>query len=173
MTTLEQKLAVEKLATTMIDALLGTMAEGEVAKLIDWPRFRLMQLMQGSAGVDAAMREQLIARGLVELARAKLGADVEERAVRSLRALMQILLPRGWRFVDDFANPLLSGLRGGPAANAPHALKHYLTMLQELSQTAEDVTIAALDDVHGQKLMTLLFVAGKYVGFLPGAQQHH
>jgi hypothetical protein len=167
---IRQKLETQKIAETLIEALLGTTPELEVARLIDWPRFRLMQLMQGSAGVDAAMREQLIGRGLVELARARLGPDVEERAVRSLRALLQILLPRGWRFVDDFANPMLVALRGGPAASAPPSLQHYLKLLQELTLAAQTVTIAALDDAQGQKLMTLLFVDGKYVGFLPGAQ---
>ena len=167
---LKEKLETEKRAEQLIEALLGTTPEPELATLIDWPRFRLMQLMQGSAGVDPALREQLIARGLVELARAKLGPDVEERAVRSLRALVQILLPRGWRFVEDFANPLLAGLRGGPAVTTPPSLKHYLKLLQELAVAAHAVTIAAMEDLHGQKLMTLLFVDGKYVGFLPGAQ---
>jgi hypothetical protein len=165
------QLETERRAERLIEQLLGTTPEREIATLIDWPRFRLMQLMQGSAGVDAALREQLIARGLVELARAKLGPDVEERAVRSLRALVQILLPRGWRVVDGFVNPLLAALRGGPAEGTPPSLKHYLQLLQELATAAQVVTIAALDDVHGQKLMTLLFVDGKYVGFLPGAQR--
>lgn len=164
------RLETERRVETLIEALLGTTPERDIAALIDWPRFRLMQLMQGSAGVDAAMREQLIARGLVELARAKLGPDVEERAVRSLRALVQILLPRGWQRIDDFVNPMLAALRGGPAESTPPSLKHYLKLLQELTRAAESVTIAALDDREGHKLMTLLFVAGKYVGFLPGAR---
>lgn len=157
-------------AKLLVDGLLGTIAESDLARQIDWTRFRLMQLMQGSAGVDAALREQLIARGLVELARAKPGAEIEERAVRSLRALLQILLPRGWRFVDGFINPMLEALRGGPSASAPPSLGHYLKMVQEVMLAAQPVTIAAADDLHGQKLMTLLFVDGKYVGFLPGAQ---
>jgi hypothetical protein len=43
-------------------------------------------------------------------------------------------------------------------------------MLQEIVQTASVVTIAARDDDEGKKLMTLLLVDGKYVGFLPGSQ---
>jgi hypothetical protein len=164
------QLETERRAERLIEALLGTMAERELAALIDWPRFRLMQLIQGTAGVDPVAREQLIARGLAELERATLGPEVEERAVRSLRALVQILLPRGWRFVDGFVNPMLAALRGGPTATTTPSLKRFLTRLAELAQAAQAVTIAALDDVHGKKLMTLLFVDGKYVGFLPGAQ---
>jgi hypothetical protein len=64
---------------------------------------------------------------------------------------------------------MLTALRGGPAAGAPPNLTRYLTMLQEIARAATPVTIAAKDDLEGQKLMTLLFVDGKYVGFLPGA----
>ena len=100
---------------------------------------------------------------------ANFGAEAEERALRSLRSLIEILLPRGWRFVDGYESPMLVGLRGGPAAGAPANLTRYLTMLQEIARVAEPVTIAAKDDEEGKKLMTLLFVDGKYVGFLPGS----
>ena len=157
---------MKETARAFLDGLLGG---GDVRALVDWPRYRLMQLMQGTAGSDAAAREQLLARGFVELSRGKFGADAEERALRSLRSLIEILLPRGWRFVEGFDNPMLGGLRGGPTAGAPPNLTRYLTMLQEIARAAVDVTIAAKDDVEGRKLMTLLFVDGKYVGFLPGA----
>jgi hypothetical protein len=151
-------------------AFIGGLLAGDDARaLVDWPRYRLMQLMQGTAGTDAATREQLLARGFVELARGNFGAEAEERALRSLRSLIEILLPRGWRFVDGYESPMLEGLRGGPAAGAPQNLTRYLTLLQEIARAAEAVTIAAKDDEEGKKLMTLLFVDGKYVGFLPGA----
>jgi len=147
----------------------GLYAGKDVRDSVDWPRYRLMQMMQGTAGTDPAMREQLLARGFVELSRATFGAEAEERALRSLRSLVEILLPRGWRFVDGFANPMLAALAGGPAVGAAPNLSRYLTMLQEIARAAVPVTIAAKDDDEGRKLMTLLFVDGKYVGFLPGA----
>jgi hypothetical protein len=153
-----------------LDALLaGDAAADDVRARVDWPRYRLMQLMQGTAGTDAATREQLLARGFVELGRGAFGADAEERALRSLRSLVEILLPRGWRFVDAFENPMLAALVAGPAPGAPPNLTRYLTMLQEIARAAVPVTIAGKDDDEGQKLMTLLFVGGKYVGFLPGS----
>jgi hypothetical protein len=157
---------MKEAARAFVDGLFGG---GDVRAQVDWPRYRLMQLMQGTAGSDPATREQLLARGVVELSRGTFGADAEERALRSLRSLIEILLPRGWRFVDGFANPMLDGLRGGPAPGAPPNLARYLTMLQEIARAATAVTIAGKDDVEGRKLMTLLFVDGKYVGFLPGA----
>jgi hypothetical protein len=147
----------------------GLLAGKDVRGGVDWPRYRLMQMMQGTAGTDPATREQLLARGFVELSRATFGAEAEERALRSLRSLVEILLPRGWRFVDGFDNPMLAALAGGPAPGAPPNLARYLTMLQEIARAAQPVTIAAKDDDEGRKLMTTLFVAGKYVGFLPGA----
>jgi len=153
-----------------LDGLLaGDAAGDDVRARVDWPRYRLMQLMQGTAGTDAATREQLLARGFVELGRGAFGADAEERALRSLRSLIEILLPRGWRFVDGFDNPMLGALIAGPAPGAPPNLTRYLTMLQEIARAATPVTIAGKDDDEGQKLMTLLFVGGKYVGFLPGS----
>ena len=156
-------------AQQLLDGLLGDGALEPLRGRVDWPRFRLMQLMQGTAGADPAAREQLLARGLVELARGAFGAEAEARALRSLRSLLEILLPRGWRFVDDFDIPMLAALRGGPAAGAPPNLTRYLTMLQEIARAAEPVTIAGKDDAEGEKLMTLLFVADRYVGFLPGS----
>jgi hypothetical protein len=157
---------VRQAARALLDGLLGG---GDVRGRVDWPRYRLMQLMQGTAGVDTATREQLLARGFIELARGSFGAEAEERAVRSLRSLVEILLPRGWRFVDEYENPMLAGLRGGAVPGAPPNLTRYLTMLQELTRAAEPVTIAGKDDDEGRKLMTLLFLDGKYVGFLPGS----
>ena len=156
-------------AQLFLDGLLGAASADDLRAQVDWPRYRLMQLMQGTAGTDAATREQLLARGFVELSRGRFDANAEERALRSLRSLVAILLPRGWRFVDGYDNPMLAGLRGGPAAGAPPNLSRYLVMLQEIARAAVPVTVAADDDGHGQKLMTLLFVDGKYVGFLPGA----
>lgn len=153
-------------ARAFLDGLLG---KGEVRAQVDWPRYRLMQLMQGTAGADAATREQLLARGFVELSRGTFGAEAEERALRSLRSLVEILLPRGWRFVDGYESPMLAALAGGPAAGAPPNLTRYLTMLQEIARAAAAVTIAGKDDDEGRKLMTLLFVDGRYVGFLPGS----
>lgn len=155
-------------AQALLDGLGGGGDVAPLRGLIDWPRFRLMQLMQGTAGTDAATREQLLARGFVELARGSFGAEAETRALRSLGSLVQILMPRGWRFVDGWDNPMLAALRGGPAPGAPPNLTRYLTMLQEIARAAAPVTIAGRDDAEGQKLMTLLFVDGKYVGFLPG-----
>lgn len=158
-------------ARAFLDGLVG---DGPVERLragVDWPRYRLMQLMQGTAGTDAATREQLLARGFVELSRASFGADAEERALKSLRSLLAILLPRGWRFVDGYDNPMLAALAGGPAPGAPPNLTRYLTMLQEIVRAATPVTIAGRDDDEGAKLMTLLFVDGRYVGFLPGSRQ--
>lgn len=158
-------------ARAFLDGLLGDASVDRLRALVDWPRYRLMQLMQGTAGTDAETREQLLARGFVELSRGSFGAEAEERALKSLRSLIEILLPRGWRFVDGFANPMLAALVGGPAPGAPPNLTRYLTMLQEIARAAAPVTIAAKDDDEGRKLMTLLFVDGKYVGFLPGALQ--
>jgi hypothetical protein len=156
-------------ARAFLDGLIGGATAEELRARVDWPRYRLMQLMQGTAGSDAATREQLLARGFVELSRAKFGADAEERALRSLRSLVEILLPRGWRAVEGYDNPMLKALAGGPAAGSPPNLTRYLKMLQELARAATAATIAGKDDDEGKKLMTLLFVDGKYIGFLPGS----
>lgn len=156
-------------ARAFVDGIYGDGALEPLRARVDWPRYRLMQLMQGTAGTDAETREQLLARGFVELGRGAFGADAEERALRSLRSLIQILLPRGWRFVDGYDNPMLAALAAGPAPGAPPNLTRYLTMLQEVARAATPVTIAGRDDDEGRKLMTLLFVDGRYVGFLPGS----
>lgn len=158
--------AAKQGARAFLDGLFGG---DDVRGSVDWARYRLMQLMQGTAGTDAQTREQLLARGFVELSRGSFGAEAEERALKSLRSLVDLLLPRGWRFVDGYDNPMLAALTGGPAPGAPPNLTRYLTMLQEIARAAAPVTIAAKDDDEGRKLMTLLFVDGKYVGFLPGA----
>ena len=161
--------------TALARSFLGALvSDGDLAALralVDWPRFRLMQLMQGTAGADPVAREQLLARGFVELARGRFDADAEERALRSLRSLVEILLPRGWRLVDGFDSPMLAGLRGGPVAGAPPNLTRYLSLLKEIADAAKAVTIAARHDDEGAKLMTLLFVGGRYVGFLPGSRR--
>lgn len=163
-------MSARELAREFLDGALGGGVLEPLRARVDWPRFRLMQIMQGTAGADPAAREQLVARGLVELARGAFGAEAEARALRSLRSLVEILLPRGWRFVDGWENPMLAALRGGPAPGTPPNLTRYLTMVQELARAAEPVTIAGADDDEGRKLMTLLFVDGQYVGFLPGSQ---
>ncbi len=132
---------MKAVARAFLDGLLTGHAQDARAQ-VDWPRYRLMQLMQGTAGADPATREQLLARGFVELARGSFGAEAEERALRSLRSLIEILLPRGWRFVDGYESPMLAALRGGPAAGAPPNLARYLTMLQEIARAATSVTIA-------------------------------
>lgn len=156
-------------ARAFLDGLVGGAELAELRARVDWPRYRLMQLMQGTAGSDAAARERLLARGFVELGRGAFGPAAEERALNSLRSLIAILLPRGWRFVDGYENPMLAALVGGPARGTPPNLSRYLTLLQELARAAAPVTIAGKDDDEGRKLMTLLFVGGKYVGFLPGS----
>jgi len=154
-----------KAAARFLDALFQRGAPPE----IDWNRFRVMQLIQGTAGASGDVREQLVGRGLVEIAKAPLTDGAKERAVASLRSLLEVLLPRGFRVVEGYQNPMVEALRRGPAPGTPPNVARFLAMLAELAGEAEAVTIAGQDDVAGRKLMTLLFVDGKYCGFLPGA----
>jgi hypothetical protein len=156
-------------ARSFLEGLLGGEAPAEaLLGRVDWPRLGLMQLMQASAGAEAAARDELIARGLDALGKAQLGRDMQERALASLRSLIEILIGRTWRFVDGYENPLLEGLRAGPLPSTPPALRRYLERLAEVARAAQPVTIAARDPDAG-KVMTLLFVDGAYAGFLPGA----
>jgi len=124
--------------------------------------------MQASAGTQAEAREQLVARGMEALDKAKLGRDMQLRTLASLRSLIEILIGRSWRAVERFDNPLLEGLRAGPVPTTPPALRRYLERLSEVARAAVPVTIAAKDP-EATKVMTLLFVDGLYAGFLPGA----
>jgi hypothetical protein len=137
---------------------------------VDWERFRVMQLIQGTAGADAADRERLVGRGLVELARAPLTDETRRRAASSLRALFEVILPRGWRVVSGYVNPMVARLALGPQAGAPPNVTRFLQLLAEIARDAAAVTVCARDDDEGHKLVTLLFVDGRYVGFLPGTQ---
>jgi hypothetical protein len=135
---------------------------------IDWDRYRLMQLIPGTAGVtDPAMRDQLIQRGFVELAKGTFDAETEKRSLVSLRLLVSQILGDKLRVVDGFSNPMVAALRGGPAPGAPPNVARLLSAVSDIVRNAEPVTIAAADDLVGERLMTLLFVDGKYVGFLP------
>jgi hypothetical protein len=156
-------------ARQFLDALLGGDAPAEMlVERVDWARLGLMQLMQASAGADAAAREELVARGLDALDKAKLGRDMQQRTLASLRSLIEILIGRSWRFVEGYGNPLLEALRAGPLPSTPPALRRYLERLAEVARAATPVTIAARDP-EASKVMTLLFVDGAYAGFLPGA----
>jgi hypothetical protein len=138
---------------------------------IDWERFRLMQLIPGTAGVaDAKMRDQLVARGFVELARGQFDAETERRSILSLRTLIGQLLGERVRVVDGYANPMVAALQNGPSAGTPPNLARLLSAVAEIAARADAVTICAESDLVGERLMTLLFIDGKYVGFLPGAR---
>jgi hypothetical protein len=158
---------VRAAAKQFLAALLTDGGETTAAARVDWPRFGLMQLMQASAGNDPQAREELIRRGLEALAKVQPGPDLQARALSTLRSLIEILIGRTWRFADGFVNPLLEALRAGPVPATPPALRRYLERLAELARAATPVTIAARD-AEATKAMTLLFVDGLYVGFLPG-----
>lgn len=153
-------------ARQFLDGLLGREPAESLRQHIDWPRFRLLQLMQGTAGTDVATRERLLARGLLELERGRFDVETEERALQALRSLFAQLLPQGWRFCEEGENPLLAALRAGPAATTPPQLRRYLTLLQEVACAASAVTVIGREP--GPRLVTLLFVEERYVGFLPG-----
>jgi hypothetical protein len=155
-------------AERFLQALLGGPPTAELRAQVDWARFGLMQLMQATAGVDAAAREDLVTRGLDALAKVQPAPDVQERALLSLRSLVEILIGQSWRFIEGWANPLLAGLRAGPLPSTPPGLRRYLERLAEVARAATPVTIAPVDP-EATKLMTLLFVDELYAGFLPGA----
>lgn len=162
--------AARTAARQLLDALLGDASAETLRPSIDWRNFRLMQLMQATTSVPPENREQLVARGLETLAAVGDAPvpEVEERALRSLRSLIEILIGRAWRFVESYENPLLEGLRAGPILTTPPAMRRYLDELATLARMASAVTIAAREEEVGQKLMTLLFLDGRYCGFLPG-----
>jgi hypothetical protein len=144
------------------------------APAIDWERYRLMQLIPGTAGVtDPKVRDQLIQRGFVELGKGAFDAETEQRSLVSLRVLVAQILGDKLRVVDGFTNPMVAALRGGPAPGAPPNVARLLAAVSDIVQHAEPVTIAAADDLVGERLMTLLFVDGKYVGFLPAQRVVH
>jgi hypothetical protein len=134
---------------------------------VDWERYRLMQLIPGTAGSDPHTRDQLIARGFVEIAKGKFDADTERRSLVSLRVLVEQIIGQKVRVVQGFLNPMVDALRGGPAQGAPPNVARLLSAVSDIVAHAQEVTIAAESDVLGERLMTLLFVDGKYVGFLP------
>jgi hypothetical protein len=149
-------------------AFLAAIFEEDGAPAIDWDRYRLMQLIPGTAAApDAQAREQLVQRGFVELGKGKFDADTEQRSLASLRALYGQLLGPRWRVVP-FDNPIVAALAGGPAAHTPPNLARLLSAVADIVRGAEAFTVAAESDALGERLMTLLFVDGKYVGFLPG-----
>jgi hypothetical protein len=138
---------------------------------VDWEHYRLMQLIPGTAGVaDPAMRDQLVGRGFVELAKGEFDADTERRSVTSLRVLITQVLGEQLRIVPGFDNPMVRALASGPTGGAPPNLHRLLSAVSEVVSRAVAVTICAEDDLVGERLMTLLFVDGKYVGFLPAAR---
>ena len=138
---------------------------------VDWARFRLMQLIPGTAGVtDAALRDQLIARGFEELEKGSFDAETERRSIVSLRTLVRQLLGEQPRVIA-YENPMVGALGRGPAPHAPPNLKRLLTAVAEIVSRATPVSIAAEGDAIGERIMTLLFVEGRYVGFLPGKRE--
>lgn len=138
---------------------------------IDWERYRLMQLIPGTAGVaDGKLRDQLVARGFVELGRGHFDAETEARSIVSLRTLISQLLGERVRVVGGFANPMVAALQHGPTPGTPPNLARLLSAVAEIVRRADAVTIAAESDLVGERLMTLLFIDEKYVGFLPGTR---
>ena len=143
-------------------------AEDGPPPAIDWDRYRLMQLIPGTAGVtDPKIRDQLIQRGFVELAKGQFDAETERRSLISLRTLVSQVLGEKLRVVEGFVNPMVAALAGGPAPGAPPNVARLLAAVSDIVKHAEAVTIAAESDLVGERLMTLLFVDGEYVGFLP------
>jgi hypothetical protein len=138
---------------------------------VDWERYRLMQLIPGTAGVsDPALRDALVGRGFAELAKGQFDAETERRSVTSLRVLVTQVLGEQLRIVTGFQNPMVAALASGPTTGAPPNLQRLLSAVAEIAARAVAVTIAAENDLVGERLMTLLFVDGKYVGFLPAAR---
>ncbi len=134
---------------------------------MDWDRFRLMQLIPGTAGADAKTREQLLQRGFVELGRGRFDAATEARSVQSLRALVTQVIGARYQIVA-YENPMLTALGVGPKEDTPPNLRRLLLAVADIVAHAQAVTIVGESDPLGERLMTLLFVDGRYVGFLPG-----
>ena len=145
-------------------------SEGE-PPAVDWDRFRIMQLIPGTAGApDVKARDQLVARGFVEIAKGSFDAETERRSLSSLRALFEQIVGEQYKMVA-YENPMLTALRQGPTAGAPANLARLLSAVADIVANAEPITIRSDGDVLGERLMTLLFVGGKYVGFLPGRRE--
>ncbi len=141
------------------------------APAVDWDRFRMMQLIPGTAGApDVNARDQLVARGFVEIAKGSFNAESERRSLSSLRALFEQIVGAQYKVVA-FDNPMVGALRQGPTPGAPPNLARLLSAVSDIVTNAEPITIRSDGDVLGERLMTLLFVNGKYVGFLPGRRE--
>lgn len=160
-----QNLALDFLARLFDEA--GPLRSNEGPR-IDWERYRLMQLIPGTAGVaDAGARDRLIERGFIELGKGGFDEAAERRSIESLRSLVGQVLGTRHRVVP-FTNPMATALAQGPAPSTPPNLKRLLTAVADIVQRAEAITVAAESDAIGERLMTLLFIDGAYVGFLPG-----
>jgi hypothetical protein len=138
---------------------------------VDWERYRLMQLIPGTAGVsDLKMREALVARGFVELAKGTFDAETERRSIISLRALVSQVLRGQPRVEAGFTNPLVASMKNGPGPGTPPNLARLLSAIAEIARSATAVTVVGDEDALGERMMTLLFLDGKYVGFVPASR---
>jgi hypothetical protein len=138
---------------------------------IDWPRYRLMQLIPGTAGIaDPKLRDTLVARGFAELEQGRFDAETEQRSIVSLRTLVTQILGVAPSVVPDYHNPLVAGLAGTPSPGTPPNLARLLTGVAEILRAAEAVTVIGREDPLGERMMTLLFIEGAYVGFLPASR---
>ena len=155
-------------AELALDFLARLFDESGPAPHVDWERYRIMQLIPGTAGVaDAAARDRLIERGFIELAKGGFDEAAQRRSIESLRSLVGQVLGTRHR-VLAFQNPMVEAMAAGPAPSTPPNLARLLSAVAEIVQRATSVTVAAEADAIGERLMTLLFVDGAYVGFLPG-----
>ncbi|MEO6953565.1 MAG: hypothetical protein ABI321_17320 [Polyangia bacterium] len=153
---------------TVAETFLSQLADESASPAIDWERYRLMQLIPGTAGVtDPKLRDQLVARGFVELAKGSFDAQTEKRSLLSLRVLVHQILGENPRIVPGFVNPMVAALSSGPGPGAPPNLARLLSAVSDIVSHAKAVTLAHETDLVGERLMTLLFVDDRYVGFLP------
>jgi hypothetical protein len=158
----------EEIARTFLARLF---AEHGPAPDIDWEKFRLMQLIPGTAGVsDPMKRDALVERGFIELGRGKFDANIERRSLDSLRALITQVLGTRPVILSGFSNPLVDAMSNSPAPTTPPNLMRLLGAVGEIVRQADAVTFGAPGDKLGERLMTLLFVDGRYVGFLPASR---
>ena len=138
---------------------------------VDWERYRFMQLVPGTAGArDVAEREALVGRGLVELAQGTFDAETERRSLISLRTLVTQILGQRPQMVPGFENPLVDTLSRAAAPGTPPNLKRMLDGVAEIVRAADAITVRSEADPLGERMMTLLFIDGRYVGFLPASQ---
>ena len=153
---------------TIAERFLADLADEGATPAVDWERYRLMQLIPGTAGVtDPKLRDQLVARGFVELAKGAFDAETEKRSVLQLRVLVHQIIGEKPRVVPGFSNPMVAALSSGPGPGAPPNLARLLSAVSDIVSHAIPVTVAHETDLVGERLMTLLFVDGRYVGFLP------